>query len=48
MKQWAVRTAVTTEKTRLKFINIVEELDIPVPRAVAYQAWTKFENSPVS
>src|SRR5215212_8552436 len=24
----------------LKFTNIVEELDLPVPRAVAYQEWT--------
>ena len=32
--------------TRVKFINIVEELDLPVPRAVAYQAWTQFEEFP--
>jgi uncharacterized membrane protein len=31
---------------RLKFTNIVEELDLPVPRAVAYQAWTQFEEFP--
>ena len=31
---------------QLKFINIVEELDLPVPRAVAYQAWTQFEEFP--
>ncbi|MGH3340499.1 MAG: SRPBCC family protein, partial [Propionibacteriaceae bacterium] len=31
---------------KLKFINIVEELDLPVPRAVAYQAWTQFEEFP--
>ena len=31
---------------KLKFINIVEELDLPVPRAVAYQAWTRFEEFP--
>jgi uncharacterized membrane protein len=30
----------------LKFTNIVEELDLPVPRAVAYQAWTQFEEFP--
>jgi hypothetical protein len=30
----------------MKFINIVEELDLPVPRAVAYQAWTQFEEFP--
>ena len=30
-------------KDKMKFINIVEELDLPVPRAVAYQAWTQFE-----
>jgi uncharacterized membrane protein len=29
-----------------KFINIVEELDLPVPRAVAYRAWTQFEEFP--
>jgi uncharacterized membrane protein len=31
---------------KLKFTNIVEELDLPVPRAVAYQAWTQFEEFP--
>ena len=32
---------------KLKFINIVEELDLPVPRGgVAYQAWTQFEEFP--
>ena len=31
---------------KLKFINIVEELDLPVPRPVAYQAWTQFEEFP--
>ena len=31
---------------KLKFINIVEELDLPVPRAVAYRAWTQFEEFP--
>jgi hypothetical protein len=31
---------------KFKFINIVEELDLPVPRAVAYQAWTQFEEFP--
>jgi uncharacterized membrane protein len=31
---------------KLKFINIVDELDLPVPRAVAYQAWTQFEEFP--
>ncbi len=31
---------------KLKFINIVEELDLPVPRAVAYKAWTQFEEFP--
>jgi uncharacterized membrane protein len=30
----------------LKFTNIVEELDLPVPRAVAYRAWTEFEQFP--
>jgi uncharacterized membrane protein len=29
-----------------KFTNIVEELDLPVPRAVAYKAWTQFEEFP--
>jgi uncharacterized membrane protein len=29
-----------------KFINIVDELDLPVPRAVAYRAWTEFEEFP--
>ena len=29
-----------------KFINIVEELDLPVPRPVAYRAWTEFEKFP--
>ena len=33
-------------KDKMKFINIVEELDLPVPRAVAYQAWTQFEEFP--
>jgi uncharacterized membrane protein len=33
-------------KGGLKFTNIVEELDLPVPRAVAYQAWTQFEEFP--
>jgi uncharacterized membrane protein len=31
---------------KLKFTNIVEEIDLPVPRAVAYQAWTQFEEFP--
>jgi len=31
---------------KFKFINIVEELDLPVPRPVAYQAWTQFEEFP--
>ena len=31
---------------KLKFINIVDELDLPVPRAVAYKAWTQFEEFP--
>jgi len=30
----------------LKVTNIVEELDLPVPREVAYQAWTQFEEFP--
>jgi len=30
----------------LKVTNIVEELDLPVPRDVAYQAWTQFEDFP--
>jgi uncharacterized membrane protein len=30
----------------LKFTNIVEELDLPVPRPVAYQVWTQFEEFP--
>jgi uncharacterized membrane protein len=29
-----------------KFTNIVEQLDLPVPRAVAYKAWTQFEEFP--
>ncbi len=33
-------------KDKMKFINIVEELDLPVARAVAYQAWTQFEEFP--
>ena len=33
-------------KDKMKFTNIVEELDLPVPRAVAYQAWTQFEEFP--
>jgi uncharacterized membrane protein len=33
-------------KDKMKFINIVEELDLPVPRAVAYRAWTRFEEFP--
>jgi uncharacterized membrane protein len=33
-------------KDKMKFINIVDELDLPVPRAVAYQAWTQFEEFP--
>ena len=33
-------------KDKMKFINIVEELDLPVPRAVAYKAWTQFEEFP--
>ena len=38
---------MTTDKDKkLKFINIVEELDLPVPRAVAYRAWTQFEEFP--
>jgi uncharacterized membrane protein len=31
---------------KLKFINIVEELDLPVSRPVAYRAWTEFEEFP--
>ena len=31
---------------KLKFVNIVEELDLPVPRPVAYRAWTEFEEFP--
>jgi uncharacterized membrane protein len=31
---------------QFKFINIVEELDLPVPRPVAYRAWTEFEEFP--
>jgi uncharacterized membrane protein len=31
---------------KLKFTNIVDELDLPVPRAVAYKAWTQFEEFP--
>jgi uncharacterized membrane protein len=31
---------------KLKFTNIVEELDLPVPRPVAYRAWTEFEEFP--
>jgi uncharacterized membrane protein len=31
---------------KFKFINIVEALDLPVPREVAYQAWTQFEQFP--
>ena len=31
---------------KFKFTNIVEELDLPVPRPVAYQAWTQFEEFP--
>jgi uncharacterized membrane protein len=31
---------------KLKFVNIVEELDLPVPRPVAYRAWTEFEGFP--
>jgi uncharacterized membrane protein len=30
----------------LKFTNIVEEIDLPVPRHVAYEAWTQFEQFP--
>jgi uncharacterized membrane protein len=33
-------------KDKMKFINIVDELDLPVPRAVAYKAWTQFEEFP--
>jgi uncharacterized membrane protein len=36
----------TGKDKMLKFTNIVEELDLPVPRAVAYQAWTQFEEFP--
>jgi uncharacterized membrane protein len=36
----------TGKDKKLKFINIVEELDLPVSRAVAYQAWTQFEEFP--
>ena len=36
----------TGKDKKLKFINIVEELDLPVPRAVAYRAWTQFEEFP--
>jgi uncharacterized membrane protein len=31
---------------KFKFINIVETLDLPVPRPVAYRAWTEFEEFP--
>jgi uncharacterized membrane protein len=31
---------------KFKFINIVEQLDLPVPRPVAYRAWTEFEEFP--
>jgi uncharacterized membrane protein len=31
---------------KLKFTNIVDELDLPVPRPVAYRAWTEFEEFP--
>jgi uncharacterized membrane protein len=31
---------------KLKFTNIVDELDLPVPRAVAYKVWTQFEEFP--
>jgi uncharacterized membrane protein len=34
------------DKKKLKFINFVEELDLPVPRAVAYEVWTQFEEFP--
>jgi uncharacterized membrane protein len=29
-----------------KFTNIVDEFDLPVPRAVAYKVWTQFEEFP--
>lgn len=31
---------------KFKFTNIVDELDLPVPRPVAYRAWTEFEQFP--
>ena len=46
MKQSAVTIGDNGKDKKLKFINIVEELDLPVPRAVAYQAWTQFEEFP--
>ena len=46
MKPSAATVAVTRAKTKMKFTNIVEELDLPVPRSVAYDAWTQFEEFP--
>ena len=34
------------DSKKLKFINFVEELDLPVPRSVAYEVWTQFEEFP--
>ena len=34
------------DNKKLKFINFVEELDLPVPRSVAYEVWTQFEEFP--
>jgi len=34
------------DKKKMKFINFVEELDLPVPRSVAYEVWTQFEEFP--
>jgi uncharacterized membrane protein len=31
---------------KLKVTNIVEEIDVPVPRSVAYNQWTQFEDFP--
>ena len=31
---------------KLKVTNIIEEIDVPVPREVAYQQWTRFEDFP--
>jgi uncharacterized membrane protein len=34
------------DDTDLKVTNIVESIDVPVPRDVAYQLWTQFEEFP--